>query len=159
MSAPVRWGVMLGAGVTALNLLFGFAGWHRVYEMSFAFLAAAIVMNIGAIVLCLRARASHDGWGGQMKNAFVLATIASVIIFAGSMVVTTVIFPDYFGEMAEGYREAYVNLGHSPEEVRDLVAATAATSPVRSAVDGVVGTMVTSVVMAAIAGVWLRKRG
>ncbi len=66
--------------------------------------------------------------------------------------------PDYFAEMADGYREAYVSMRLSPGDVADLVAATAAVSLIRSAFDGVVGTMATSLVVAAIAGGWLRKK-
>ena len=72
---------------------------------------------------------------------------------------TTVVVPDYFAEMAEGYRDAYAGMGLSEDEVADLVAATAATPPVKSAFDGVIGTLVTSLVAAAIAGIWLRKKG
>ncbi len=95
---------------------------------------------------------------GQVKNGLVVGLVGSVIIFVASWLVTTAVFPDYFTAMAEGYREAYVNMGLAEDEVADLVAATAATSPVRSAFDGVVGTMATSLVVAAIAGGWLRNK-
>jgi len=94
---------------------------------------------------------------GQVKNGLTVGLVASVIIFVASWLVTTAVFPDYFTEMANGYREVYANMGLSEEEVADLVAATAATSPVRSAFDGVVGTIATSLIVAAIAGVWLRS--
>ena len=159
MKGPVRWGVILGGAVAVLSLGFGLAGWHRIYEMSFVFLAVAILINVVMVVLCLRERASSDGWLHQVKNGLVVGLVGSVIIFVTSWLVTTTVFPDYFMEMANGYREAYANMGLSEEEVADLVAATAATSPVRSAFDGVVGTMATSLLVAAIAGWWLRKKG
>jgi hypothetical protein len=89
---------------------------------------------------------------GQIRNGLVVGLVGSVIIFVSSWLVTTVVFPNYFAEMAEGYREAYVSMGLPQDEVADLVVATAASSPIRSAFDGVVGTMVTSLVVAAIAG-------
>jgi len=158
MKGPVRWGVILGVAVAALSLLFGFVEWHRTYEMSFVFLAIAILINVATVVLCLRQRASSEGWLGQVRNGLVVGLVGSVIIFAASWLVTTAVFPDYFTEMADGYRETYVNMGLTEDEVADLVAATAATSPLRSAFDGVVGTMVTSLIVAAIAGVWLRNK-
>lgn len=158
MKGPVRWGVILGGAVAVLSLVFGLAGWHRTYEMSFVFLAIAILINVTTVVLCLRERASSEGWLGQVKNGLVVGLVGSVIIFVASWLVTTVVFPDYFAEMANGYREAYVNMGLTEDEVANLVAATAATSPVRSAFDGVVGTMVTSLIVAAIAGRWLRNK-
>jgi len=158
MKGPIRWGVILGGAVAVLSLVFGLVGWHRIYEMSFVFLAIAILINVTTVVLCLRERASSESWLGQVKNGLVVGLVGSVIIFVTSWLVTTVVFPDYFTAMADGYREAYANMGLSEDEVADLVAATAATSPVRSAFDGVVGTMATSLVVAAIAGVWLRNK-
>lgn len=158
MKGPVRWGVILGGSVAALSLFFGLAGWHRTYKMSFVFLAIAILINVVTVVLCLRERASSESWLGQVRNGLTVGLVASVIIFVASWLVTTAVFPDYFTEMANGYRETYANMGLSEDEVADLVAATAATSPVRSAFDGVVGTIATSLVVAAIAGVWLRSK-
>ena len=60
--------------------------------------------------------------------------------------------------MAEGYRQTFVDMGMTDEQVDETVAATAATSPLKSAFDGVVGTMVTSLIVAGIAGFWLRKK-
>jgi len=158
MKGPVRWGVILGGAVAVLSLGFGLMGWHRIYEMAFVFLAIAILTNVVTVVLCLRERASSEGWLGQVKNGMVVGLVGSVVIFVTSWLVTAVVFPDYFTEMADGYREAYLNMGLSEDEVADLVAATAATSPIRSAFDGVVGTMATSLVVAAIAGWWLRNK-
>ena len=158
MKGPIRWGVILGSAVAVLSFVFGLVGWHRTFEMSFVFLAIAILINVLAVVLCLRERALTHGWLSQVKHGLVVGLVGSVIIFFASWLVTTVVFPDYFAEMAAGYRETYVNMGMSEAEVADLVAATANTSPVRSAFDGVVGTIATSLVVAAIAGVWLRKK-
>ena len=158
MKGPVRWGVILGAVVAVLHVVFGSMGWHRIYMMSFVFLAIAILTNVTTVVLCLRERASSEGWLSQIQAGLVLGVVGSVIVFLSSWLVTGVVFPDYFTEMAEGYRQVYVDMGLPEAEVADMVGATAATSPVRSAFDGVVGTMATSLIVAAIAGWWLRAK-
>lgn len=158
MKGPIRWGVILGAAVAVLSLVFGLLGWHRTFEMSFVFLAVAILINVVTVVLCLRERAATESWLGQVGNGLLVGLVGSVIIFIGSWLVMAVVFPDYFAEMAEGYRETYAGMGLSEGEVADLVEATANTSPLRSAFDGVVGTMVTSLIVAAIAGIWLRRK-
>lgn len=158
MKGPLRWGLILGSAVTVVNLGFVLLGWHRTYEMAFVFLAIAIPINVVTVVLCLRERASSENWLGQLKNGVSVGLVGSAIIFLGSWLVTAVIFPDYFTEMADGYRSTYIAMGLSEGEVADLVTATAATSPVRSAFSGVVGTMATSLVVAAIGGVWLRRK-
>ncbi len=158
MKGPVRWGVILGGAVAVLSLVFGLAGWHRTYEMAFVFLAIAIVINVITVVLCLREQASSQSWLGQARNGLLVGIFGSVIIFAGSWLVTTVVIPDYFTEMADGYRQTYVDMELPADEVEELVAATAATSPAMSAFDGVIGTLTTSIVVAAIAGTWMRKK-
>lgn len=149
---------MLGVSVAVVSFLFGLIGWHQAYEMSFVFLVIAILLNVTAVVRCLRERQSEDAWGAQILNGLVLGAVASVIIFFTSWLVTAAIFPEYFAEMAEGYRQTFVDMGLSDAEVEDMVSATAATSPIRSAIDGVIGTMATSLVVAAIAGFWFRKK-
>lgn len=158
MNSAIRWGVILGVAVAVLNLVFGFLGWHRSLAMAFAFLIVAILLNVAVVVLCLRESASSEAWLGQLKNGLVLGIVASVLVFAGSWVTTSLVFPDYFAEMAEGYRQAYVDMGLSADEVEELVAGTAATTSVSSAFSGMLGTFVTSVLVAGIAGFWLRKK-
>ena len=158
MKKPAHWGVILGGVVAVVILVFGLAGWHRRYEMAFVFLAVVILVNTVVVVLCLRERAFAEIWVGQIRNGLIVGVVGGGIIFVASLLATTIVFPDYFAEMAEGYRMAYVEMRLSEDEVADLVTATAATSPIRPAFDGVVGTLVTSLVVAAIAGIWLRKK-
>lgn len=46
----------------------------------------------------------------------------------------------------------------TPEEVSESVAGLAGTSPVRSGLEGVVGTLVTSLLVAGTTGFWVRKK-
>ncbi len=126
--------------------------------MSFVFLVVAIGINVVTVVLCLRETASEEAWGGQLRNGLIVGLVGSVLIFASAWFVTAVVFPDYFEEMAEGYREAYANMGLSQEAIEESVAGVAATSPVRSAFEGVVGTGVVSLAAAAVTGVWVRRK-
>lgn len=158
MTPAVRWGVALGVAVAVVQVVFALAGWHRSYDMAAVFLAVVVPLNVIAVLLSLRRTASTTGWVGQVRNAAVLGAVASVIVFVGSWIVSGVMIPDYFDQMAEGYRSAYVARGLSDTEVEELVRATAATSPVRSAFDGVVGTLATSLIVGALAGIWLRRR-
>lgn len=158
MSEPIKWGLVLGVAVAIQSLIFGAAGWHKTFSMSFVYLAIAIGINVLSVVACLRQTAAGSTWAGQLKNGLVVGMVGSLIIFTSAWLVTTVVFPNYFGEMAEGYREAYERMDMTREAVEEAVAGTAATSPARSAVEGVIGTLVTSLVVAAISGIWLRRK-
>ncbi len=158
MRSAVKWGLLLGFAVGLQNLLFGVAGWHTIYSMVLVYLAIAIVLNVVAVVWCLRETAAEASWWGQLRNGLVIGLASSVLIFASAWLVAAVIFPDYFVEMAEGYRAAYAETDVPQEEVEEILRGVAETSPVRSAFEGVAGTMVVSVVTAAIAGIWVRRR-
>ena len=158
MQEPVKWGVVLGACVAVQNVAFAAIGWHTAFTMAFVFLVVAIGLNATMVVLCLRATAADNGWTGQLVNGAILGAVGSVLVFASGWLVTAIIFPDYFAEMAEGYRATFVDMGMDPNEIDETVAGLAATSPVRSAMEGAVGTLVTSVVVAAIGGIWLRRK-
>lgn len=158
MKSAIRWGLILGAAVAVFNFVFGLAGLHTAFSMAFVFLAVAILMNVTAVVLCLRERAASDGWAKQLGSGLVLGFVGGTVIFLTSWLMTAVVFPDYFAEMAEGYRETFVKMGMNEEEVAEMVAGTAATSHLRNALDGAIGTVVTSALTAAIAGIWLRRK-
>lgn len=159
MSQPVRWGLLLGAAVALQNFVFGAAGWHKSATMPIVYLVIAISLNVVAVVLCLRQTAGDAGWLGQLLRGLVLGAVASVLVFASSWLVSAVIFPDYFAEMAAGYREDLSKTDMPPAAIETTVAGVAATSPVRSALEGVAGTFGISLLAAAVSGFWLRRRG
>lgn len=158
MQAPIKWGLILGAAIAIQTFVFAVAGWHTAYNMAWVWLAIAIGLNVAAVVLCLRETASDRTWAGQLQAGLTLGVVASVLVFLSTWVVTGFMFPDYYLEMADGYRETLMGMDMSQDEVDQSVAAIAGTSAVRSGVEGVVGTMVVSFVAAAVAGVWIRRK-
>ena len=158
MQAPIKWGLILGIAIAIQTVVFAAAGWHAQYNMAWVWLAIAIALNAAAVVLCLRDTAHERTWGGQLQAGLTVGVIASVLVFVSTWVVTGFIYPDYYQEMADGYRATLMEMDMSQAEVDQSVAALAGTSPVRSGVEGVVGTMVVSLVVAAGVGIWLRKR-
>jgi riboflavin transporter FmnP len=92
-------------------------------------------------------------------NGLVLSLVASVIISAGSLLFTTVAFPNYFTELQSAQAEMLKAQGLSEADIKTQVAAAAAMqTPFINAISGVIGTVVTGVLVAAIAGAFLRKK-
>ena len=81
-----------------------------------------------------------------------------MLVFVSTWLVTGIVFPDYYVDMAEGYRETFEATGMSQEALDESVAGLATTSPVRSALEAVAGTMAVSLLTAAITGIWVRKK-
>ena len=156
--APVKWGLIFGVAVGVQNVIFAMAGWHKVYDKAFVYLAIAIAINVTAVVMCLRKTAARSSWAAQLGNGLVLGLVASAIIFASTWLVTAIIFPDYFVDMAEGYRSVYSLAELEWATTQERLAGVAAMSPVRSAAENTIGAMVVSLLTSAVAGIWLRRK-
>jgi Zn-dependent membrane protease YugP len=158
MSIPIRAGVVLGVLCVVWTFVMGFTGWYKDPVMLNLFFLV-IPLEIGLVIWALRKTAPGATWGGQVVNGLKLAAVASVIIFAGSLLFTTVAFPAYFNDLRTAHAEMLKSAGLPEAEIQSQVAAAAAMqTPFINAISGVIGTVVTGVVVAAIAGAFWRKK-
>ncbi len=158
MSIPTRAGVLLGVLGVIWTFVMGFTGWYKDPVMLNLFFLV-IPLEIGMVIWALRKTAAGATWGGQIVNGLVLSLVASVIIFAGSLLFTTVAFPDYFADLQAAQTQMLKTAGMSEDEIKTQVAAAAAMqTPLVNALSGVIGTVVTGVIVAAIAGAIWRKK-
>ncbi len=158
MSTTVRAGVLLGALVTVWTFVMGFTGWYKDPVMLNLFFLV-ILVQIGVLVWTLRATAAGATWGQQVMNGLVVSLVGGVIIIGGSLLFTTVAFPDYFAELQAAQAQMLKTQGLSEADIQAQVAASAAMqTPVMNALSGFVGTVVTGLVVSAVAGIFLRKR-
>ena len=158
MSIPIRAGVLLGVLCVFWTFVMGFTGWYKDPVMLNLFFLV-ILLEVGIVIWALRKTAASATWGGQVVNGLVLSLVASVIIFAGSLFFTTVAFPNYFTELQSAQAQMLKTQGLSEADIKMQVAAAAALqTPFINAISGVIGTVVTGVVVAAIAGAFLRKK-
>ena len=157
MEIPVRYGVVLGVVVGALGFAFAILGLHTNATAPTWFVAAAIIINVVIVVLATQRTAPESNWRGQVLNGLVLGLVGAAIIFLSSWVMTALVFPDYYTEFADAARQRAVAAGLSAAEIEAQVAMATGT-PVGSAFMGALGTVITSVVVAAIAGFFKRAR-
>jgi hypothetical protein len=158
MTIPIRAGVLLGVLCVIWMFVMGFTGWYRDPVMLNLFFLV-IPLEIGIVIWALSRTATGATWGGQIVNGLVLSIVASVIIFAGSLLFTTVAFPTYFADIQAAQAEMLKAAGMSEADIKSQVAAAAAMqTPSMNALSGVIGTVVTGVLVAAIAGLFLRKK-
>ena len=157
MNTAVKYGLTLGVIVGAMGFVLAMLGLHTNENAPVGFVGAAIAINVIVVILALRATAPDNGWGGQIRNGLVLGAVGAVVIFASSLAMTALVFPDYYAEFAEAARIRAVAGGLSPEEVEAQVAMATGT-PASSAFSGAAGTLVTSVAVAAVVGFFKRTR-
>lgn len=158
MSIPIRAGVLLGVLCVAWTFVMGFTGWYKDPVMLNLFFLV-VLLEIGIVIWALRKTAATATWGGQIVNGLVVSVVASVIIFAGSLLFTTVAFPSYFTDLQAAHAGMLKSSGMAEAEIQSSLAASAAMqTPLMNALSGVIGTVVTGVIVAAIAGaVWRKK--
>jgi len=158
MSTPVRAGVLLGVLVVAWMFVMGLTGWYKdPVLLSLFFLV--IPLEIVVVVWALVRTAPTASYGTQVVNGLVLSLVAGVIVFCGSLVFTTVAFPNYFTEL-QGVQAGMLKAqGLSEADIRTQVEASAAMqTPLVNAVTGFAGTIVTGLVTAVVAGFFLRRK-
>lgn len=155
MNTTVKFGIVLGVIVAAMGFALATSGLHTSEAAPMAFVIAAIVINVVIVVLAIRRSARSSYWIQQVGNGLVLGLVGAAIIFAGSWMMTAVVFPNYYTEFAEAARARAVAAGLSPAEI-DAAVAMATGTPVGSAFSGALGTVITSVVVAGIAGFFYR---
>ena len=158
MNIPIRAGALLGVLCVIWTFVMGFTGWYKDPVMLNLFFLV-ILLEIGIVIWALRKTAPGATWGGQIVNGLVLSLVASVIIFAGSLLFTTVAFPTYFSDIQAAQTEMMKTAGISEADIKTQMAAAAAMqTPFINALSGVVGTVVTGLLVAAVAGAFLRKK-
>ena len=158
MKHILRAGVVLGILCVAWMFVMGFTGWYKDPVMLNLFFLV-IPLEIGIVIWALRKTAPGATWGGQIVNGLMLSLVASVIIFGGSLLFTTVAFPTYFSDIQAAQTEMMKTAGISEADIKTQMAAAAAMqTPFINALSGVVGTVVTGLLVAAIAGAFLRKK-
>ena len=158
MPIAIRAGVLLGALVTVWQFLVGFTGWYKDPVLVNVFFLV-IVFEIVLLLWALRKTAPASTYGSQIVNALVFSLVASAIIFCGSLLFTTVAFPRYFEEMNAVQVQALQAQGLTDAEIQSRIAAVAPMqTPLMNALSGVIGTVVTALVVGAVAAIFWRKK-
>jgi hypothetical protein len=158
VSSTVRTGLLIGVSVVAWTFVMGFTGWFLDPALLNLFFLV-IPIQIALLVFGLRSSAAENGYGKQVLSGTVASLLASALIFGGSILFTTVAFPNYFDELRAVHSSMLEKAGKSPEEIRTEVEAMAATqTPLLQALFGAIGTIVTGFVSSLVIAAFARKR-
>jgi len=160
MKNPVlRGGLVLGLGCTAWTFLMGFTGWYKHPSLLHLFWMVVLIEFVVLGWTLSATRRLGGGYGAQVRRGVTTAAIAAPIIFAQSLLFTTVVFPQYFAELRAFHEKTLREQGLPEEQVRAAVEAAAASqSAVMNAVSGAVGTVITGLVASLILAIFLRPR-
>jgi len=157
MHPTVRAGLILGLSVVAWTFVMGVTGWFKHPGLLYLFWLV-IPMQIGILLWALRGTARTEGYGRQVWIGVSISLLASILIYWGSFVFTTVIFPHYFQDIEALGRQLMAKQGFSADQIEAAVRAQAPMrTPRASAMAGAIGTVVTGFLTSVIAAIWIRK--
>jgi hypothetical protein len=119
-----------------------------------------IVLEIGELVWGLRRTAAlGNNYMAQVLAGLAIAGIASIFIFCGSYLFTSVAFPNYFEEIRTLQAEQLKAGGMAEDQIRAaLDLARPMQTPVVNALMGVVGTMVTGLLASLVIAAFARAK-
>jgi len=159
MSPTVRAGVLLGVLVTIWMFVVGFTGWYKDPVLLNLFFLV-ILIQLAVLIWALRQTAAAGAaYGRQVTNGLLISLIGGVIIVGGSLLFTTVAFPDYFSTLQAAQVEMLKAQGLSEADINAQVTAGAAMqTPLMNALSGFVATLATGLVVSVIAGFFLRRK-
>jgi hypothetical protein len=159
MNTTLKAGILLGVLVSAWTYLMGITGWYKSPALMNLFWFV-ILIQIGVLVWGLRLTAAEGrNYWGQVKTGTFISLIGGMMIFCGSYVFTSVVFPNYFVEIRALGEEMLRSKGMSNLEIK---AALDGQAPMQTsfmqALFGFIGTVVTGPVVSLMLGLFLKKK-
>jgi hypothetical protein len=151
-------GIVLGVACELWTLVMGVTGWYKHPALMNLFWVV-ILIEIGVLVWALRKTAPTTAYLGQVGNGTMVAVVAAVIIFFGSLLFTSVLFPHYFEEVCAVQKEMLHNAGKTDAEIKAYLDMGASLrTPLANALLGVFGTVVTGFLASLVIGAFSRKK-
>jgi hypothetical protein len=161
MNVIIRGGVLLGVLVTIFTWIYTFSGMHRNIGAAMTFPLVATLIEVVVLVWALKKTAAQGRhYLGQVSAGTMLAFVGGCLIFATSWMLTAQLYPDYFAEVNAAGAEYYRAQGMDDAAVQAELAKSASmqTSGMQ-AVMGFVATVITGLIVSAVAAIWIRHKG
>jgi len=159
MKSAIQAGVILGLLVLVWTLIHGFTGWYKDPGMSWTFWMVIPFQIILLVWMLKNTKKQGFGYGQQVMAGLVMSVVAGAIIFVGSWLITTAVFPTYYADVRGMYEKVMVAKGWTPEQIgAAMEKQKSMMTPMGSSMMGFIGTTVTGLIVALIASVLIRNR-
>ncbi|MCX6134015.1 MAG: DUF4199 domain-containing protein [Ignavibacteriales bacterium] len=159
MKSILKTAVTIGLTCMAWQFVMGLTGWylHPVLLNLFWFV---ILIQAGVMIWGLRLTAAEGRtYGGQIGAGTLMSVFGGVIIFFGSLLFTTVLFPHYFEDIRRVGEEVLKAKGMSEASVKaQLDMAAPMQTPFFTALFGFIGTIFTGFIISLVVGAFFRKK-
>ena len=160
MKSAIQAGVILGLLVLVWTLIHGFTGWYKDAGMSWTFWMVIPFQIILLVWMLKNTKKQGFGYGQQVMAGLVMSLVAGAIIFAGSWLITTTVFPTYYADVRAMTEQVMVAQGRTADQIAaELEKQKGMLTPMGSSMMAFIGTTVTGLVAAMIAAGMIRNRG
>ncbi|MEW6336314.1 MAG: DUF4199 domain-containing protein [Acidobacteriota bacterium] len=158
MNTTVKTALAIGALCVGWTFVMGVTGWYKHPTMLNLFWVVAVI-EIACLIWGLRRTATTLGYWPQVGAGTAASALAGVIVFLGSLVFTTVAFPQYFEEIRAVQAELLRARGMSDADIAatQQIGASLQT-PFWQALLGLIGTTVTGFLTSLVVAAFYRKR-
>jgi hypothetical protein len=158
-SVTTRGGLLIGLSCAGWTFVMGLTGWYKHPTLLNAFWVV-VFLEIGALVWALRRSAEQGkGFGGLVAAGVTMSLLGAAIVFANSLVFTSLAFPRYFEELRAVQTELLRASGTPEAEIVAAVAAASQTqTPLLQATFGAIGTIMTGLVASLAIAAIVRRR-
>lgn len=159
MSSILKAGIVLGLLCTAWTYVVGFTGWYKDPVLQ-ALFWLVIIIEIAVLIWGLRQTAAQGrAYGAQVGAGTMMSVVGAVIIFIGSYLFTSVVFPGYFEEVRAMGEQTLRAQGLSEAQITDELAKSAAMQThFASALIGAIFTVITGVLSSLVIAAFARKK-
>lgn len=159
MKSVFKGGLVLGLLCGIWMLVVGYTGWYRDPQLANLFFLV-IPIEIGVIAWALRESAAGGArYGAQVLNGLGMAVVGALVVMGFSMLFTTVLFPNYFRELAAIQEQMLRDAGTAEEQIRTQMDAywTTAKPGINAAIGGV-ATVITGLLASLVLAIFVRAK-
>ena len=157
MDNNVSAGVVLGVLITIWTAVVIMAGWHTDPRMMWLYFGV-VPIEVLVLAMALRTHILTAHYGRQLWNGIAVSTVGAILVFAGTYVLTTVVFPQYFPQIRAAAETMLTEMGRTPVEIaEELRRSRASYDPVANALTGAVGVFLCGVILSLVLAVFFRR--
>ena len=159
MKTAIQAGVVLGLTVVVWTLAHAALGWYKDPGMSWTFWMVIPFELILVVWMLKNTKKLGFRYGQQVMAGLVMSLVGGAIIFVGSYLITTVIFPTYYADLRTMTETILTQQGRTPEQIQTALNAQAGMlTPMMNACLGFIGTVGTGLFGALVGGAFFRNK-
>lgn len=158
MKKSILPGIILAVLLASWMYVFGYMGWYKHPTLVHMFWFVVLIQIVVLTFVIKGAAKDGAGFAGKFVRGTGTSIVAAPLVFLNSLLFTQVLFPKYFDEIRASQETLLRSKGMPDAQiVETLKAAAAMENPYLHATLGVIGTIVTGIVVSLVASALVKK--